>query len=230
MSTPNPAEDLAQVLDDVADEMIPEPPTENAPTDERERAERFRIDTETQLSWATRKYANAERLIDEARSAAKSQVDRIRAWESRVVAEQEGRMRYFEGLCADYLKRRQKEDKKLKGIPTPYARVQSRKQPTAWNIADPNAVLTAIKTYVTSELAEELIRVTTVPALSAIKEAAKAGSVMQLVTFGRDLLTENVIYQVQIRTTNEDGEVVWVDLPGITVAEQPDKVSIEVSK
>lgn len=226
----NPTTALDEILDQAAAELIPEPPAEDATEEERERAARFRIETAEQLAWATRKYARASEELDQVRQAAEAQISRIKAWQTAEERRLKGRMAYFEGLAAEHLRDRQREDKKLKGIPTPYGRVQARKQQPEWKVTNEDALVRQLKDLAPPDQFDQVVRTTQEPAMAGLKELVKAGEVLRMAKAGEDFTTCLPIYRLEARWVNGDGEIEWIPMDGLLIAERPNKIAVEVDK
>ena len=129
--------------------------------------DQFEITNLQGATWCFRKLRAIEDKVEEVKSVAAMEIDRITEWLARETKSLEEDKAYFEGLLnADYVKERAK-DKKFK-LSTPYGKVTARKT-KKWTYDDE-----VVKAYVKEEnlpfirIKEELDK-------AAIKKAFKDG-------------------------------------------------------
>jgi len=101
---------------------------------DREDRERFKIEDDSQATWAMRKAAAARARLDEIKAIAESEIDRIQHW-----AEQESRspvrdLDYFEGILIEYARKQRAEGRKT--VSTPYGAIKSRSGQTRFTFSD----------------------------------------------------------------------------------------------
>jgi hypothetical protein len=96
--------------------------------------ERFKIENDSQATWAMRKAAIARGRLDEIKTIAEAEIARIQDWaehESRVPMRD---LDYFEGILIEYAMKQRAEGRKT--VSTPYGAVKSRIGQTRFVFSD----------------------------------------------------------------------------------------------
>lgn len=91
---------------------------------EREDRERFKIEDDSQATWAMRKASAARARLAEIQAIADAEIERIQQWaehESRVPMRD---LDYFEGILIEYGRKQRAEGRKT--VSTPYGSIKSR--------------------------------------------------------------------------------------------------------
>lgn len=171
------------------------------PAEVEELKARFRVDVDSQATWAMRKARAAALRVREVDRIAAAEVERIQEWALRERTRPERDLAFFTHLLEDYALRVRQADPRRKSVVTPYGKVQTRSQDDAVKVEDPEAFVTWARANAT-----DLIK--TVEAPAPIAEIRKAVDVTaeNLVIFG-------------------DGEVVpglVVKPGGVTAKAEPD--------
>ena len=129
--------------------------------------EQFEVTNLQGATWCFRKLRAIEDKVEEVKSVAAMEIDRITEWLARETKSLEEDKAYFEGLLNAYYVKERAKDKKFK-LSTPYGKVTARKT-KKWTYDDE-----VVKEYVKAEnlpfirIKEELDK-------SAIKKAFKDG-------------------------------------------------------
>jgi hypothetical protein len=101
---------------------------------DREDRERFKIEDDSQATWAMRKAAATRARLTEIQSIADAEIERIQQWaehESRVPMRD---LDYFEGILIEYGRRQRAEGRKT--VSTPYGAIKSRSGQTRFTFSD----------------------------------------------------------------------------------------------
>ena len=99
--------------------------------------ERFKIEDDSQATWAMRKAAAARTRLDEIKAIADAEIERIQAWAEHESREPMRDIDYFEGILTEYAMAQRAEGRKT--ISTPYGSVKSRMGSTKYIVDDPDA-------------------------------------------------------------------------------------------
>ncbi len=161
---------------------------------------RFEIKNLETANWALRKITAINKIMAEKEALAKREHERIDLWREKVVEQDKRNILFFEGLLKRYFTEERTKDKKFK-LSTPYGSVTSRKQPAKWEYTD-----TAIEELEKLGLNDFIkTEVTKTLKKAEIKKAFQA---------------------INGKAVTKDGEIV----EGITIIEQEEKISVNLSK
>jgi hypothetical protein len=119
---------------------------------------RFRVDVDSQATWAMRKARAAALRVREVDRIAAAEIERIQEWALRERTRPERDLAFFTYLLEDYALRVRQADPRRKSVVTPYGKVQTRSQDDAVKVDDPDAFVKWAK-----ENATELIKTTEAP-------------------------------------------------------------------
>lgn len=166
---------------------------------EAEVKQRFRIDSLDSLNWALRKLSALEAKRKENEALAKKEYERIKAWEEKMTKDIEEHKQFFTSLIEEYARSQRTADPKWKAS-TPYGKVGFRKQQPKWMYDEQKA----LESVETAGL-DKFVRVKKELDKTALKASVK------VLEDGRVLDTETGLF-----------------IDGITVAEQPEALKVEV--
>lgn len=165
----------------------------------------FKINDLGGANWAFRKLAAIEQKRKEIKSLADKEIERIKKWQEQETKGLDSSKEFFEGLLIEYFSAQREVDPKFK-ISTPYGKVSARKLPDKWEYDDKELL-----TYL--EAAKpDLIRIK--------KEVDKANLKKKVAESKEFAICDNQVVNM------ESGEVV----SGVTVTEQPEKITIKVAE
>jgi hypothetical protein len=175
--------------------------TEKADTEN----DKFTINDLGGANWAFRKLSAMEQKRKEIKELANKEIERIREWQEQETKGLDSSKEFFEGLLIEYFSIQREVDPKFK-ISTPYGKVSARKLPDKWEYDDKEllAYLEAAK--------PDLIRIK--------KEVDKADLKKKAAESKEFAICDNQIVNM------ESGEVV----SGVTITEQPEKITIKVAE
>ncbi|WIF95048.1 host-nuclease inhibitor Gam family protein [Caminicella sporogenes] len=108
-------------------------------TSEDKLKERFKITDLDQANWALRKLAALQKKKEEVNELAQKEIDRIKSWQDKELAEIDKSKEFFEGLLTEYLMTERQNNPKFK-INTPYGKVSTRKQQPKWEYDEEKAI------------------------------------------------------------------------------------------
>jgi hypothetical protein len=210
---------------------------------------RFKIENLGQLNWTFRMIDAYNTKLMEIKQLANNEMNRITEWEAKAAKNPQAHIDFFEMLVLDWVRRSKEADDNYKGQTTPYGSIALRKMPIEWKYDDEAKVIKYLEAV--EELKEHVKTVTTV----GIADKAKIKKALEIkqnvfVLYNKVVdvaeVTDEGVVGMQYRLQGTEvvelatGEVVTsiefrpavvvhgVDVvPGITVAEQPDKVTIK---
>lgn len=131
--------------------------------------ERFRIEDDSQATWAMRKAAAARTRLDEIKAIADAEIERIQAWAEHESREPMRDIDYFEGILTEYAIAQRAEGRKT--ISTPYGSVKSRMGRAKYVVEDAEAFFEWAR-----QNRPQFIRVKEEPDLTAIREFVPANA------------------------------------------------------
>jgi hypothetical protein len=215
---------------------------------------RFKIENLGQLNWTFRMIDAYNAKLMEIKQLANDEMNRISEWEAKATKNPQAHIDFFEILVMDWAQRSREADSKYKGQTTPYGSIALRKMPIEWKYTDEAKVIKYLEAV--EELKEHVKTVTTVGIADKAK-IKKALEIKQNVFVINDevvdvaeVTADDEVIGMQYRLANIDDSELVFDLstgefavgvefrsavvvygtkivPGITVAEQPDKVTIK---
>jgi len=162
--------------------------------------ERFALLSIDQVNWAFRKLAALKAKKAEIEQLASAEIARINVWKDAENRKLEDGYAFFEALLSEYALRQRDKEPGFKKESTPYGTVKFRKQQPKWNYDD----ATLLESLKSSGLAD-LIRIKEEPNKVEIKKVA-------IVKDGKVIDPES-----------------GVIIDGVTVEDQPDAITVEVS-
>jgi hypothetical protein len=167
--------------------------------------EKFKIENLNSANWAFRKLSAIENKRKEIEELANKEIERIQEWREQETKGLDSSKEFFEGLLIEYFSIQREVDPKFK-ISTPYGKISARKLPDKWEYDDKEllAYLEAAK--------PDLIRIK--------KEVDKANLKKKVAESKEFAICDNQVVNM------ESGEVV----SGVTVTEQPEKITIKVAE
>ncbi len=166
---------------------------------EAEVKQRFRIDSLDSLNWALRKLAALEAKRKENEALAKKEYERIKSWEEKTTRDIDEHKQFFTALIEEYARSQRAADPKWKAS-TPYGKVGFRKQQPKWMYDEQKALESVESTGL-----DKFIRVKKELDKVALKASAK------VLEDGRVIDTETGVF-----------------IEGVSVAEQPEALKVEV--
>lgn len=166
---------------------------------------KFKIENLNSANWAFRKLSAMENKRKEIKELADKEMERIEEWQEQETKGLNNSKEFFEGLLVEYFARQKEVDPKFK-LSTPYGKVSVRKLPDKWEYDDKELL-----TYL--EAAK--------PDLIRIKKEVDKASLKKKVTESKEFaICDNQVVNM------ETGEVI----NGVTVTEQPEKITIKVAE
>ena len=168
---------------------------------EEEPKERFKVDSLDSANWCLRKLSALAAKSAEVNALANNEMARIREWQEGELKKFDRNRAFLSSLLEAYHREVYTQDPKAKTISTPYGKMQIRKSPPKWNYdMDTDSLLNWLKAN-----RPDLVRVIEEPNKQLLKKVAKVA----------------------------DGRVIDPDtgaiIEGVTVEEQPERFSVEVS-
>lgn len=131
--------------------------------------ERFKIEDDSQATWAMRKISAAKGRMSEIQAIADAEIARIQEWAEREAREPLRDIDYFEFILTEYATKQRAEGRKT--VSTPYGSVKSRMGQAKYVVDDTEAFLQWAKAN-----RPEFIRVKEEPDVSAMRERVPADS------------------------------------------------------
>lgn len=167
-----------------------------------EQRERFRVENDSQATWAMKKLREVTKKRDEQLKIGDEEIALIRKWQEDIEYRHQYQIQYFEGLLHDYARRQREEG--VKTVTTPYGKVATRIAEFKVSCHNPDEFLAWAEASL-----PQVVRVKKEMSVSAIKELVKSGV---LIT---DFDSQKLV--------SAEGEVI----PAIVV--QPPQVAVTIS-
>lgn len=171
----------------------------------REKLEKWRIENDSQATWAMKKLREVLKKQDEQVAIAENEIAVIQQWLDAAKRRHEWTIRYFEGVLGDYARRQREQG--VKTVSTPFGKVATRV--TDWKIACADSE----KFIVWAEAnLPNCVRVKKEVAVSALKDAIKSGQLNPIAESQQLLTTEGEVIpainvvppQVAVSITTEE--------------------------
>ena len=139
--------------------------------EDEEKRERFRIENDSQATWAMKKLREVLNKRHEQISIGEYEILMIKTWIEEVSGKYDYNIQYFEGLLKDYGRRQREEG--VKTVTTPYGKIASRMAEFKINCANPDEFIEWAETAL-----PQVVRVKKEMATSVIKELVKDGTLI----------------------------------------------------
>lgn len=161
--------------------------------------ETFRVTDTDSLNWAFRKMQAYQQELTEVNNLARSEMERIQAWQEREQNRISEQMEFFESLIRQFALEQRAQNPKFK-VSTPYGKVGFRKQQPKWNY-DETKLVESLKAIGHTDL----VRVKEEPDKAAIKK------------------------RFTVDGTQVVDTELGVIIEGVTVVEQPEAINITIA-
>ena len=165
-----------------------------------ERRERFRVENDSQATWAMKKLREVVKKRDEQLDIACQEMAILQRWMDEVKTRHSYQVQYFEGLLGDYARRQREEG--VKTVTTPYGKVATRMSEFKVNCGNPDEFFKWAR-----EAMPQVIRTKEEIATSVIKELVKQGvlitdfDTLKMITSEGEVMPAIVLTPPQVAVT-----------------------------